>query len=108
QNNLGLVYRERLQGNRVVNLEQAIAALEAAIAVRTREALPAEWAATQYNLGLALTALAEERNDTETLLRARECFQAATDGLTSAGLEEAAAEAAEMLRRVEATLDAGV
>ena len=43
----------RVQGSRAENLEAAIKALEAALTVRAREALPQEWAQTQTNLGNA-------------------------------------------------------
>ena len=44
---------DRIRGDRADNLEKAIAAYEAALTVRTREALPREWAQTQNNLALA-------------------------------------------------------
>jgi tetratricopeptide (TPR) repeat protein len=53
QNNLGLAYGDRIRGERADNLERAIAAYEAALAVYTREAFPANWATTQNNLGSA-------------------------------------------------------
>jgi len=53
QNNLGSAYSSRIRGDRVENLEQAIAAYELALQVRTREAFPADWAMTQNNLGTA-------------------------------------------------------
>ena len=53
QIDLGNAYLYRIRGDRADNLEKAIAAYEAALTVRTREALPREWAATQNNLGNA-------------------------------------------------------
>lgn len=50
---LGQAYVSRLHGDHSDNLEKAIAVLEAALAVGTREALPIDWAATQTNLGNA-------------------------------------------------------
>ena len=44
QNNLGIAYRNRIQGSRAENLEAAIKALEAALTVYTREAFPQDWA----------------------------------------------------------------
>ena len=41
----------RIQGSRANNLEDAIKAFEAALTIRTREALPKDWAQTQHNLG---------------------------------------------------------
>ncbi|MEH1765044.1 MAG: hypothetical protein ACYTXE_07645 [Nostoc sp.] len=43
-------YRDRIKGDRADNIENAIAAYNAALTVRTREALPQNWAATQNNL----------------------------------------------------------
>ena len=56
QNNLGLAYRNRIQGERSQNLEQAIALYQAALEVRTRTAFPENWARTQNNLGEAYEA----------------------------------------------------
>jgi len=53
QDNLGLAYWNRIRGDRADNVEKAIVAYEAALAVRTREALPQQWAATQNNLAIA-------------------------------------------------------
>jgi CHAT domain-containing protein len=50
---LGNAYLDRRIGDRAANLENAIAAYEAALTVRTRETNPREWADTQNNLGLA-------------------------------------------------------
>ena len=44
----------RIRGDHADNLEKAIAAYEAALTVRTREALPHEWAETQNNLAARL------------------------------------------------------
>ena len=44
---------ENSAGDRKENLEQAIAALEDALSVLTREANPHEWAAAQMKLGMA-------------------------------------------------------
>ena len=51
--NLGTAYGGRIRGERADNLERAIAAFEATLAVFTREALPLEWATIQSNLGSA-------------------------------------------------------
>lgn len=69
QNELGMALRERATlaaddtAERARLLDEAVAALDAALEVRTREAGLAVWAATQRNLGGALrdrAALAEE------------------------------------------------
>jgi hypothetical protein len=46
-NNLGEAYQDRIRGERAENLEQAIAAYEAALEVYTRKAFPEDWAMTQ-------------------------------------------------------------
>ncbi|MEA5520494.1 CHAT domain-containing tetratricopeptide repeat protein [Limnoraphis robusta] len=53
QNNLGIVYSERIQGDKADNLELAIDAYTQALQVSTREAFPEDWAMTQNNLGNA-------------------------------------------------------
>jgi len=60
QNNLGIAYKARVQGNRAENLEAAIKAYEAALTVFTREASPQDWARTQGYLALALAARPHE------------------------------------------------
>ncbi len=52
QNDLGVVYRDRIRGERAENLEQAIAHLENALQVYKREIYQKEWAAIQNNFGL--------------------------------------------------------
>ena len=51
--NLGNAYLYRIQEDRADNLERALAACTAALEVRTRQALPQDWAATQNDLGNA-------------------------------------------------------
>ena len=50
---VGVSYHNRRHGVRADNLEKAIAAYEASLTVRSREASPQDWADTQYNLGVA-------------------------------------------------------
>ena len=52
QNNLAIVYRNRIRGEQADNLERAIAHNEQALTVRPREAFPQDWAITQNNLAL--------------------------------------------------------
>lgn len=47
QNNLGLVYNNRIREDRVQNLELAIECYKQALAVRTRNDFPVDWAITQ-------------------------------------------------------------
>ncbi len=50
QNNLAVVYSDRINGSRAENLERAIGFFEAALTVRTFEDFPEKWAMTQNNL----------------------------------------------------------
>ena len=56
QNNLAAAYSERIKGDRAENIEQAISACILALQVRTREALPEQWAMTQHSLANAYNA----------------------------------------------------
>ena len=51
--NLGNAYGDRIRGEEADNLEMAIAAYQASLEVRTREAFPFDWAKNQNNLGNA-------------------------------------------------------
>ena len=51
--NRAIAYAERIRGDRADNLETAIAGYDAALKVRTREAMPLEWAQAQMNRALA-------------------------------------------------------
>jgi tetratricopeptide (TPR) repeat protein len=53
QNNLGIAYWERIDGERDQNLEKTIACYQEALEVCTREAFPFDWAMIQHNLGIA-------------------------------------------------------
>jgi len=53
QTNLANAYVNRIRGERVDNLEQAIASYTAALEVITRDAFPEQWAMTQNNLATA-------------------------------------------------------
>ncbi len=53
QHNLGLVYRDRIVGDKAENLEKAIAHYQNSLLVRTREDFPELWAQTQMNLASA-------------------------------------------------------
>ena len=74
---LGLAYQERLRGDRAGNLEQAIVHYQQALELYTRQAFPAQWAKTRYNLGLALL-------DQGQLHQERQDFEAAERSLTDA------------------------
>jgi hypothetical protein len=50
---MGRRFRTNGRGDRADNIEKAIAGLTAALTVRTREALPQDWAMTQNNLASA-------------------------------------------------------
>jgi len=51
KNNLGLIYAQRIIGDRVENQEKAIAAYHDALTVRTKTEFPQDWAMTMNNLG---------------------------------------------------------
>lgn len=53
QNSLGVVFRHRIRGDRTINLDQAIAAYEVALAIYARGRFPLEWGMVQNNLGMA-------------------------------------------------------
>src|SRR5436305_1690402 len=53
QHKLGIAYSILFDGDRQANLERAITAYQAALQIYTQEAFPAEWAATQHDLGNA-------------------------------------------------------
>ncbi|MFN6448246.1 MAG: CHAT domain-containing protein [Nostoc sp. DedSLP05] len=53
QNNLGIAYSNRIQGESAENLELAIKCYQDALLERTRQALPQDHADTAFNLGLA-------------------------------------------------------
>lgn len=53
QNNLGVVYCDRLKGNKANNIEVAINCYQAALEEYTRDRHPKKWATTQNNLGAA-------------------------------------------------------
>jgi CHAT domain-containing protein/tetratricopeptide (TPR) repeat protein len=76
QHNLGFAYSQRIAGSREENLERAIAACEAALTIRTRDAFPQDWAGTQNNLGIAYSQrIAGSRG--ENLERAIAAYEAA-------------------------------
>ena len=50
QNNLGLVYRERILGNRSENIEKAISALDASLKYFNRDNSPEDWARSKHNM----------------------------------------------------------
>jgi tetratricopeptide (TPR) repeat protein len=76
QKNLGIAYWALPTGDRAANLQHAITCYQAASQVHTREAFPANWAATQNNLGLAYAAL-PTGDRAANLQSAIACFQAA-------------------------------
>ena len=51
QNNLGIVYGNRIKGDKAENIELAIAAYNLALQIYTPQAFPQHWARTQNNLG---------------------------------------------------------
>ncbi len=76
QNILGVVYRNRIAGDRTQNIDIAIACYQNALQVRTQTAFPELWAETQNNLGNAYNEriLGERAENVEIAIT---CFQAA-------------------------------
>jgi tetratricopeptide (TPR) repeat protein len=82
QNNIGIAWQNlptRDAAAKTKNVEQAIAAYQAALGVYTKTADPADWAWTQDNLGLAWSDLpaASTAENAENLRRAITAFEAA-------------------------------
>jgi CHAT domain-containing protein/tetratricopeptide (TPR) repeat protein len=81
QNNLGIVYFQRADGDRRDNLRQAIVHFEASLEVRDRETTPFDWAQTQQNLG-GIYANYTFENPAEQLDRAIAYYQSALEVYT--------------------------
>jgi hypothetical protein len=73
-------------------MRRAVAALEAALEERTRERARLDWAATQYNLGMALGMLGQ-RGDDAALRGAVAAFGAALEVFRQSGAPAYAAMA---------------
>jgi len=82
-----------------------VAAFEAALSVRTREAAPVDWAMTQNNLGNALQALGAGRRDPAIIERAIAAIDAAAEALDAAGHAAYAATARSNRDRAAAVLE---
>jgi tetratricopeptide (TPR) repeat protein len=89
QNRLGtaLVSRFEMAG-RTADLEQAIAAYQAALSVYTREAFPEQWTATQNNLGTAFARRFETTGRATDLEQAIAAYQAALSVYTREAFPE--------------------
>lgn len=87
QNNLGLVYSQRLLGKKAENLEKSITHLLAALEIYTHQAFPEQWATTQNNLGNAyLERIQGEK--AENLEAAIACYKAALEVYTCEAFPE--------------------
>lgn len=69
QNNLGNALLDRIEGDRDENVDQAIAAYDAARRIWTREKFPIDWALTTARMALAYEATAGGRTRAGELLR---------------------------------------
>ncbi len=49
--NLATAYSDRIRGDKAANIERAIEGYEQALQVRTRQAMPVEWATTHDEPG---------------------------------------------------------
>ncbi len=76
QNNLGIVYSERIREDRAQNLEQAIHCYKQALLELTRERVPLDWATTQNNLGNAYRERIRE-DRAQSLEQAIHCYKQA-------------------------------
>jgi len=63
-------------------LEQSVAAFQNALAERTRERVPQDWAMTQNNLGAALQSLGKRQQDPQLLEQAVTAFESALQEIT--------------------------
>lgn len=87
QNNLGLVYSQRLLGKKAENLEKSITHLLAALEIYTHQAFPEQWAMTQNNLGNAyLERIQGEK--AENFEAAIACYKAALEVYTCEAFPE--------------------
>ena len=92
QNNLGIAYRARVQGNRAENLEAAIKAHRAALTVFTQETSPQDWDDIQRDLAIAYRARAQAC--WENLQAAIRAYEAALAVFTGEPAPEASTDAA--------------
>ena len=81
-----------------------MSAYRAALEVRTREALPLDWATTQNNLGAALSSLGEREEGTARLEAAVAAYRAALEAYEAAGADYYIRLVGENLTRAEALL----
>lgn len=84
QTELGLVLLDLPGGDQHAQLHDAVAAFEAALEVRYREAMPVQWAAGVNNLAMALTRF-RAHDWVERTERAIDHFEAALEALAQAG-----------------------
>ncbi len=107
QNNLGSALTslgEREEGT--AGLEDAVSAYRAALEVRSREALPRDWAMTQNNLGTALLSLGEREAGTAGLEAAVSAYRGALEVYEASGAAYYIRLVDENLTRAEALLAA--
>ena len=76
--NLGKAYTILPTGDQIKNLKKARTCFEAALRIRTRSALPEEWAAIQHNLGMVFLVLTSG-NRIKNLEKAVAFFNAALE-----------------------------
>ena len=91
--NLATAYSDRIRGDRAENLEQAITAYRQALEVRTRQAMPVEWATSMMNLATAYSD--RIRGDrAENLEQAIAAYRQALEVFTPKGLPDRCRRAA--------------
>ena len=85
--NLATAYADRIRGDRAQNLEEAIAAYRQALEVRTRQAMPVEWAQVMMNLANAY-AYRIRGDRAQNLEEAIAAYRQALEILTPDGLPD--------------------
>ena len=90
-----------------MRLEEAVAAYRAALEERSRERVPLDWAYTQFNMGLALTALGKRTSSRQQLQQALACFQQARSVFQPAGIKRLSDSADAMIARMQEALATG-
>lgn len=80
-NQLSVIFRERIRGDRAENLKRAIEAGEAACKIFTKTTFPKEWGLARMNTGNALVELADESR-ADHIERAIQAFADAAETLT--------------------------
>jgi hypothetical protein len=88
-------------------LQQAVDAYNLALQENTRQRVPLDWAMTQADLGIALTALGRRTHNPGTLQQARICFQNARPIFQNANMADSVKEVDQAINDLQHELVAG-